>query len=309
MQEHRFTLTSLDDHAIAGTLYLPANPATVMVIAHGMAEHAGRYADFARWLAQRDIAVITYDHRGHGTGCSERERGRYSESQGWRKVTDDLFRVLQHSRAQLPGLPVVVLGHSMGSFIAQSCLQRHPEAADTLILSATNRIARFELQLSSLLIGAIHRLYGAGHRSPTIARMTFGKFNRRFRPTRTDGDWLSRDPAQVDAYLDDPLCGFDCTTGLWRDFVRGMLTIDPKQWRKDLPVHLFGGSEDPVGEMGQGLTRHFRAIREAGVKRVTLRLFDGGRHEMLNETNAKEVWAHVAALCQPAPAHADVIPA
>ncbi len=305
MQEHPFTLTSLDEHVIAGTLYRPATPTAVMVIAHGMAEHAGRYADFARWLAERNIAVLTYDHRGHGAGCAERQRGFYSADQGWAKVTDDLFRVLRHSRATLPGLPVVLLGHSMGSFIAQSCVQQHPESVDSLILSATNRIARFELQLSGLLIGAIHRVYGATHRSPTIARMTFGKFNRRFRPNRTDGDWLSRDPAQVDAYLADPLCGFECTTGLWRDFIRGLLTIDPGQWRKDLPVHLFGGTDDPVGEMGAGLTRHFQAIRDAGIERVSLRLFDGGRHEMLNEVNRDEVREFVLSLCPTAAPQAE----
>lgn len=307
MHAHPFTLTSRDDHTITGTLFQPADPASVLVIAHGMAEHAGRYTDFARWLGTRGIAVVTYHHRGHGDQGPTEKLGHYSDNDGWAKVTDDLYRVISQARTTFPDLPLTLLGHSMGSFIAQSLAQQHPGAIDALILSASNRIHRPQLLVSRCLVGAIRGLRGRRHRSALITRLTFGQFNRRFQPTRTDCDWLSRDPRQVDAYRADPACGFDCSVGLWYDFLGGMLAIDPRRWRKDLPVHLFGGSEDPVGEMGQGLTRHFRAIREAGVQRVTLRLFAGGRHEMLNETNADEVWAHVAALCQPA--HADAAPA
>lgn len=305
MQQHPFTLTSRDDHTIAGTVVQPEEPTAVLVIAHGMAEHAGRYVSFGRWLGERDIAVLTFDHRGHGPSCSQSQRGHFSDQDGWNKVTDDLCRVLREARARFPGLPLILLGHSMGSFIAQSCAQRHPDALDALILSASNRIHRPQLLVSRALIGSIRKLYGARHLSPTIARLTFDRFNRQFKPSRTGNDWLSRDANQVDAYIADPLCGFPCTAGLWHDFVRGMLTIDPASWRRDLPVHLFAGSDDPVGEMGTGITRHFQTIRNAGVERVTLRLFDRGRHEMLNETNAEEVRLYILSLCQPQPERHD----
>ncbi|MBQ0745106.1 MAG: alpha/beta hydrolase [Marinobacter sp.] len=183
-----------------------------------------------------------------------------------------------------------------GSFIAQSCAQQHPGSLDCLILSATNCTSGPQLWTSEASIRGIRRLYGRHHRSPTISRMTFGKFNRLFRPNRTDCDWLSRDTAQVDRYVADPLCGFECTTGLWHDFIQGMLTIKPSRWRKTLPVHLFSGSDDPVGEMGKGVTRHFQHIQKAGVRETSLRLFEGGRHEMLNETNTEEVREHVLSL-------------
>ncbi|MBW7471349.1 alpha/beta fold hydrolase [Marinobacter sp. M216] len=301
MQEHPLTLTSRDDHLITGTVFRPEHPASVLVIAHGMAEHAGRYTDFARWLGARQVAVVTYDHRGHGPACPESRRGHYGDRDGWDKVTDDLYRVLRHTRELFPGLPLTLLGHSMGSFIAQSCAQQHGEALDALILSATNRIHRPHLLVSALVIALIRKAFGARHRSPSIARMTFGKFNRQFRPNRTSSDWLSRDAAQVDAYVADPLCGFECTAGLWSDFIRGMLAISPANWRKDLPVHLFAGTDDPVGEMGKGITRHFQAIRNEGIHRVTLRLFDRGRHEMLNEINAEEVRDYILSLCRPVP--------
>ncbi|MDO3721084.1 alpha/beta hydrolase [Marinobacter sp. chi1] len=298
MHEHPLTLTSEDDHLIKGTTFTPDRPQAVLVIAHGMAEHNGRYADFARWLGQHGIAAITFNHRGHGPDCSPKDLGHYSDRDGWHKVTDDLHRVLTHARQQFPGIPVILLGHSMGSFIAQSCLQQHGNAADALILSATNRINKPELLAYRTLIIGLKKVFGKRHQSPILANLSFGRFNKRFVPARTDADWLSRDPDQVDAYLADPLCGFNCTNGLWHDLVQGMLSINPRAWRKDLPVHLFAGTDDPVAEMGKGVTRHFRTIRNAGVKRVTFRLFNGGRHEMLNETNVEEVREYILALCQ-----------
>ena len=299
MQEQNLSLTSQDSHVITGKVFCPDTPHYALVIAHGMAEHAERYADFSRWLAKRNIAVITFNHRGHGHACPADQLGHYSDVDGWGKVIDDLKRVLLDARERFPGIPLALLGHSMGSFIAQSCAQEHPGSLDCLILSATNRIHRPQLWASGALISGILRLYGNHHRSPAIAKMTFGKFNRLFQPNRTTCDWLSRDSAQVDQYVADPLCGFECTTGLWHDFIQGMLAIDPSKWRKDLPVHLFAGSDDPVGEMGKGITRHAQNIRKTGVLKTSLRLFEGGRHEMLNETNSGDVREYVLSLLAP----------
>lgn len=311
MTELPLTLTAPDKHSITGTVFQPDTPVQVLVIAHGMAEHACRYGELARWLGTQGIATVTYNHRGHGPGCPPDQLGHYADQQGWARVTGDLHQVLTDTRARFPDLPLTLFGHSMGSFIAQSCAQQHPDALDRLILSASNRINRTELGVSGLLVSGLRWLYGKHHRSPLIARMTFGKFNRAFAPNRTDYDWLSRDPDQVDRYIADPLCGFPCSTGLWHDFIQGMRTIDPALWRKDLPVHLLAGTMDPVGEMGKGITRHFQAIRDAGVQQVSLRLFAGGRHEMLNETNAAEVYACLLELLteEPAPsAHGEPKP-
>lgn len=212
-------------------------------------------------------------------------------------MVEDLHQVVQHTRVRFPGLPVNLLGHSMGSFIAQAYAQSHGDMLDALILSATNRIDRGQLMASRTLIGLIRLVRGKRHRSRLVTRMTFEQFNRKFRPNRTNADWLSRDPDQVDRYIADPLCGFDCTVGLWWDFTGGMLRLSPAAWRKDLPVHLFSGTADAVGEMGRGVRRHFQTIREAGVENVTLRLFEGGRHEMLNETNRDDVRDYLRSLC------------
>ena len=293
MSETTLNLTTTDGHRITGTLFCPDTPGAALVISHGMAEHGNRYAGLARWLGTRGVAVVTYHHRGHGPDCRPEDLGHYADHQGWQKVVDDLGLVVDHIRQQFPELPVTLLGHSMGSFIAQSYAAQHGDKLDTLVLSATNRIHKPQLRASAALVWLIRLLRGRRHHSKLISAMTFGQFNRHFRPNRTDCDWLSRDPQQVDRYRTDPLCGFECSAGLWHDFITGMLGINPGQWPQDLPVHLFAGTDDPVGEMGKGIRQHFRAIREAGIQKVTFRLFDGGRHEMLNELNAEDVWQHL----------------
>lgn len=297
MNEHPLTLTADDGHTISGNVFSPAKPVGILVISHGMAEHGDRYRPLARWLNENSITVVTYHHRGHGPGCPPGQRGHYADQHGWASVVADLHLVIQYARSLSPGLPVNLLGHSMGSFIAQAYVQTHGASLDTLILSATNRIARGQLLASRALIGLIRLFRGKRYRSRLVARMTFEQFNRKFRPNRTDSDWLSRDQKQVDQYIADPLCGSICSVGLWWDFIGGILDISPPAWRKDLPVHLFSGSADAVGEMGSGVRKHFQSIREAGLEKVTLRLFNGGRHEMLNETNREEVWNYLLSLC------------
>lgn len=293
MPEQSVSLSAPDGHQIRVNAFEPPDTDVTLVIAHGMAEHSGRYADFARWLNGHRVAVFTYDHRGHGNNCPPGDLGHYADDQGWQKVTHDLALVIQHARACHPDRPLALLGHSMGSFIAQSCAQNHGARIDTLILSATNRIHRPQLTASKALIASIASCYGKRHRSSVVTKLTFGKFNALFRPNRTECDWLSRDERQVDRYASDPLCGFTCTTGLWLDFLDGMLSIDPQTWRKDLPVRLIAGDCDPVGEMGRGIRLHYNALQRAGVRDSTLTLFEGGRHEMLNEINADEVWQTV----------------
>ncbi len=297
LNEHPLTLNAGDGHTITGTFFTPAAPAAILIVSHGMAEHGDRYTPLARWLGENGIAVITYHHRGHGPSCPSGDLGHYADQHGWTRVVEDLHQVVQHTRVRFPGLPVNLLGHSMGSFIAQAYAQSHGDMLDALILSATNRIDRGQLMASRTLIGLIRLVRGKRHRSRLVTRMTFEQFNRKFRPNRTNADWLSRDPDQVDRYIADPLCGFDCTVGLWWDFTGGMLRLSPAAWRKDLPVHLFSGTADAVGEMGRGVRRHFQTIREAGVENVTLRLFEGGRHEMLNETNRDDVRDYLRSLC------------
>lgn len=287
-------LTSNDGHLIPVKVWRPRAPVAIVVIAHGMAEHASRYARLADWLNDREIAVVAVEHRGHSDDCDESELGHFADQNGWSKVITDLDTVIDYAQSLEPEAPLTLFGHSMGSFIAQAYAQRFGKKLQGLILCATNRINRPQLILSKLLVDAIKSVKGPRHLSPLITRMTFGAFNKAFKPNRTSHDWLSRDTAQVDAYLEDAYCGFDCTVQLWSDFIGGMLSIDPRQWRQDLPVHIMSGTMDPVGEFGKGISKHIEAIRAAGVKLASVRLFEGGRHELVNEINAHEVWEYLA---------------
>ena len=290
--QERF-ITTTDGHRIPLLCWVPPQANHALVIAHGMAEHAARYQPLALWLNQQGIAVYAIQHRGHGPHCTPESRGHYADHQGWQRVIDDLALVLQHARSEHPDLPLSLFGHSMGSFIAQAYVQQHGDRIDNLLLCATNRIDRLKLGPYLGLVRLIKRVRGGRHRSPLIDALSFGAFNKAFAPNRTGHDWLSRDTKQVDRYERDPLCGFTCTIGLWADFISGMLSLKPDQWRQDLPVHLMAGDQDPVGEMGKGFRRHIANLRKAGVTVASEQLFEGARHELVNETVADQVWQHI----------------
>lgn len=290
--EERF-ITSPDGHKIPMLCWLPDHSDQALVIAHGMAEHAERYEPLAQWLNERGTAVYAIQHRGHGPHCPSESLGHYADQEGWQKVIDDLSRVIQHAHEDYPDLPLSLFGHSMGSFIAQAYVQQYGDRIDNLLLCATNRIDRLKLGPYLGLVKLIRTLWGRRHRSPLIDTLSFDAFNKQFAPNRTDHDWLSRDAHQVDRYENDLLCGFSCTVGLWTDFIGGMLSLRPEQWRPDLPIHLMAGDRDPVGEMGKGFSRHIANLRNAGLNVASDRLFEGARHELVNETRSEEVWQHI----------------
>lgn len=282
-----------DGHTIPVKAWRPREPRAMLVIAHGMAEHASRYAPLAEWLTEQEVAVVALEQRGHSDHCPDEDLGHYADEDGWNKVLSDLTQVVDFARELEPTCPLTLFGHSMGSFIAQAWIQRYGDRIDNLILGSTNRINLIEVKASKALVHTIKALRGPRHVSGLIQALTFGKYNRAFRPNRTSHDWLSRDQAQVDEYLADPYCGFGCTTQLWSDLIDGLLSIDPTVWRKDLPVHILSGTADPVGEQGVGIGKHIAALKAAGVNLASVKLYEGGRHELVNETNAREVWQHI----------------
>ncbi len=293
MEPQERLIPSADDHQIPLLCWLPDKPVAILVIAHGMAEHAARYDALAQWLNDRDVAVYAIQHRGHGPHCAPDTQGHYRDASGWDSVISDLDEAVRYAKSQNPDLPVSLFGHSMGSFIAQAYTQQHGGQIDSLLLCATNRIDRVKLGSALGLVKVIGTFRGKRYRSSLVDNLSFGTFNKAFAPNRTSHDWLSRDEEQVDRYLNDPMCGFHCTVGLWGDFIGGMLSLKPQQWRRDLPVHLMAGDQDPVGEMGSGVRRHAENLRKAGVTVASERLFPGARHELVNETVADEVWQHI----------------
>lgn len=309
MQSSTFTLTTPDGTEVFVNRWLPEGQAKAVVqISHGMAEHSSRYARFAQRLTDHGYAVYGSDHRGHGK--TPGTRGSFAARGGWQTVIDDLHAVTDRARQEQPGLPVFLLGHSMGSFLARGYAAQFGSELAGLVLSGTSGGAGAISRVGLFLASTQARLRGHTHASGLMNTLTFGQYNNAFKPTRTQFDWLSRDPAEVDKYVNDPDCGFVFTAGGFVDLIRGLegVNTDAEAGRipKDLPVHLASGDMDPVGANGKGVRKVADQLRRLGVKDVTMTLWPEARHEILNETNRDEVevemvnWldAHVPARAQ-----------
>ena len=297
MNHSTFWLTANDRSRLYVNQWLPEGQAKAMImLSHGMAEHSGRYARLAGALCAAGYGVYALDQRGHGRTADEGTLGLYAEKDGWNKVVGDLASLNQHIGQQQPGLPIFLLGHSMGSYIAQAYLLHHSASLDGAILSGSN-FQPVTLYRAARLIARIERArQGLRGRSALIEFLSFGSFNKAFKPNRTAFDWLSRDPDEVDKYINDPLCGFRCTNQLWIDLLGGLQQISKAsnlaQIDPGLPILVTGGECDPVSE-GKRLTGLANALREAGCQQVQLTIYPQARHEVFNETNREEVTADV----------------
>ncbi|HEY8430444.1 MAG TPA: alpha/beta hydrolase [Sandaracinaceae bacterium] len=300
MMASSFTLDAPDGSPIHVHRWTPSGePAGVVQIAHGMSEHGGRYARLARALTERGFAVYANDHRGHGRSVPEGEEPGHMGEDGFNHAVAVVRALSRRIAEEHAGLPRVLLGHSMGSFFVQRLIGEERRPADAVVLSASNgkpppiaAVGRYVARLERLRLGPRGK-------SKLLDALSFRDFNKKFAPNRTDFDWLSRDAAEVDAYVADPLCGFLVTTQTWVDLLDALpgLTSEEHLSRIDpeLPIYVFAGTQDAVGDFGRGVRRLVEAYRRAGLKRVELRLYDGGRHEMLHETNAEQVIADLVA--------------
>jgi len=266
----------------------------VVLIAHGLSEHGQRYAETARALNASGYLVDAIDHRGHGQlAGSDETRGFFAPEDGWGRVIRDLRHHVDALRSEFPELPLFFLGHSMGSMLLQQYLYTHGETIDGAILSGSAGKPPPLAHIGRVIARLERRRQGPLGRSKLIDNLAFGKFNKSFGKTRTDFDWLSRDPDQVDAYIEDPLCGFLASNQLWVDLLDAYceLARPENQARvpKGLPIYIFAGSLDPVGENTKSLKQLLGAYERAGLTHVTHRFYEAGRHEMLNESNREEV--------------------
>ncbi|MEI2774700.1 MAG: alpha/beta hydrolase [Tetrasphaera sp.] len=297
MQSETFTTMAADGTPLHTFRWVPQRQAKAIVqIAHGMAEHAARYERFAAALTAAGYAVYANDHRGHGgTHPVGRGHGYFADRDGFATVVDDMRAVTEVARAENPDLPVFLFGHSMGSFLARAYAARFGSELAGLVLSGTAGDQGVLGKVGLGLALAEARVRGRHHVSPLLDSMSFGQYGKAFKPTRTKFDWLSRDEAEVDKYVADPLCGNVFTAGFFVDLIRGLNHIhDPATTAKvpaDLPIHLMAGSMDPVGAQTKGVDQVAAQYRKAGVAQVTTRYYLGGRHELLNETNRDEVTA------------------
>jgi len=267
-------------------------------IAHGMAEHSKRYSRFAEALTKEGFAVYANDHRGHGQTAGSLENvGYFADENGWNLVVEDMRKLTQLIKNNHPDIPVFLFGHSMGSFLSRNYIFLYGNEIQGVILSGTGGDPGLLGKIGHFIAKRESRNKGKKFRSQLLDKMSFGKFNNAFKPNRTDFDWLSRDEAEVDKYVDDPYCGEVFTAGIYVDLLSGLAVINNfknvQKVPKDLPIYLFSGDKDPVGNNTKGIKQVFKSYQKTGIKDVTCKFYKDGRHEMLNETNREEVFGDV----------------
>jgi alpha-beta hydrolase superfamily lysophospholipase len=269
-------------------------PRGVVHINHGLAEHAGRYQRFADHLVAHGFHVYAHDHRGHGgTRAPDAPPGMFAKQDGAEKVIADVLAVHESIAKEHPGLPVIVFGHSMGGLIALNFVERHGRRiAGAAIWNASFSAGPAERVARLLLLWERFRL-GSDVPSRLLPKLTFQAWARQIPNRRTGFDWLSRDKAEVDAYIADPLCGRDASVSMWRDvFDFIFMGADDRNLagvRKDLPFHLVGGGKDPATGGGKAVRDLDARLRRLGFSDVTTNIWPDTRHESLNEMNRETV--------------------
>lgn len=275
MTNDQFHFDGADGTRIAAYRWGARGPAkAVLQISHGMGEHALRYLEPLAPLREAGVAIYAEDHRGHGR-TSPDELGDFGPG-GFASIVDDMAVLSAIAKRENPGKKLILLGHSLGSFALQIYLVKHSALIDGAVLSGS---------------AALDLL------PPPDGEGGLKSFNKAFEPARTPFDWLSRNPAEVDKYVADPLCGFDATPeSMMSIFTAAQALFEPdalKRIRPTLPIYLFAGDKDPLNSNLAGLTPLVERYRAAGIKDVTTDFYAGGRHEMLNETNREEVVANL----------------
>ncbi|OLP61363.1 lysophospholipase [Xaviernesmea oryzae] len=260
----------------------------VLIVCHGLSEHSLRYRRLAEAMGARGMAVYALDHRGHGlTRGPNHLLGRFAEKGGMDAALDDVAALRAHAAERHPGLPVILFGHSMGGLIALNAVERYPDLFDAVTIWNSNFNAGLAGRGGQLLLAIERWLKGSDVPSAWVPPLTFGAWARAIDNPRTPSDWLSRDPAEVDAYLADPLCGFDPTVSLWMDVFRMIYqAAEPerlKRLRASLPILLVGGGKDPATDGGKAISWLADRMRKAGLNHVYVRLYPEARHETLND--------------------------
>ncbi len=274
------------------------SPRGIVQIAHGIAEHSARYDGFATFLAENGFAVYTNDHLGHGKSLhDESDLGFFAENGGWEMAVEDMRKLHDIAAEEFPGVPYFLFGHSMGSFLARTYIIYFRSGLNGVILSGTGQQAK-ALVLGGKLLSRIEiKKNGGKFKSEMLNNIAFGKYNDGFDTPRTISDWISSDEAEVDKYIEDPLCGYIPSAGLFYDMMCGIEFItkarNVQRMNKSLPVYFMSGDADPVGENGKGVLRAYKSFLDAGMKDVAVKLYHGGRHEMLNELNRDEVYRDI----------------
>ena len=274
-------------------------PKAVIQISHGMAEHILRYAEFAEYLNSRGYIVIGHDHRGHGTTVKTDDNiGYFSDSEGWLKLVSDIHVVTMHIKETYPELPIYIFGHSMGSFATRHYLGLFGTDIEGAIICGTGNNSLWMNKAALALAKYEVRKKGRKHKSTLMTKLSFGSFNKKFKPNKTECDWLCRDEVEVYKYIEDPYCGSTFTSSFYEDFLSGLIELSSptvmNKIPKDKPYFFISGSADPLSKNGSVIHQLVNQYKALGIQKVDYKLYENARHELTNETNKQEVYQDVA---------------
>lgn len=296
MEREEFYFLSSDKHTkVHGYSWRPDGKViAALQLSHGMMEHVGRYERFASWMAERGVAVIGHDHLGHGKTGRQEDLSFFAEKKGAVYLVQDLFLVTRIIKKQYPGVPHIMLGHSMGSFLARRYLTVHGEHLDGLILMGTGGQPLWMACAGKLAALFVGKVKGKRHQSYLMEELVLGSYNHSFHPNRTTNDWLSADEKQVDKFLSDPFCNIPFSCQAYVDFFNILIDLGlGRQFclmPRSLPILFTSGNQDPVGGFGKGVAKVYKQFEALGMKNISIKLYPGARHELLNERNWEEVY-------------------
>ena len=296
-EKQTFIFTAPDDTQIYCHRWQVEKPRAIAQIVHGGAEHAGRYDALARALNEQGYAVYAEDHRGHGrTGETNTRLGDMGEANAFERVCDDVLSLGRRAKTENPDMPLVIIGHSLGSLITQRILLQHSEEYSAAVLSGSPDITG--IAAGAALVHAEVDRVGRDQVSEVLDAATVENFAAAVPDAKTPFDWLSRDEQQVQLYAEDPWCGYALCTGVWQDLIAAMLVTTEVSavaaaLRTDLPIYILSGDEDPVHDNWTAIDRLEQNYRSCGLEDITVKNYPGGRHEMFNEINREDVVAEL----------------
>ena len=275
----------------------------IVQISHGVGEHAGRYQPIAKILQDKGYEVYANDHRVHGKSVKNEDYlGYYDGDDYFSDAINDMSQLTEIIKKEHYNKKIILFGHSMGSLLSREYVTKYGDDLEALVLSGTASFMKGLGSFGLLSATFLGKLNGKHRSNELLKKLFFSQFNKKFKPNRTKVDWISSDENQVDLFEADPLRIEDFSLSIFLDILKGSKKINQvstfENTPKDLPIFIFSGDKDPVGEMGKGVKKVAKKYKNAGIEDITLRLYKGGRHEMLNEINKNEVeqdlldWLH-----------------
>ena len=286
-----FTFLGFEGKTLPAVIWRPEGQVKVVLqITHGMTEHMGRYEKLAEYLAPMGVAVAGFDLRGHGKNESNPHVASMGEG-GWEASLEDMRSFFLELERLLPGAAHYMLGFSLGSFLLREYLGKYPDGIAGAVIMGTGHQPGW---LLSVMIGIVNgevKKAGPDASTDLVRRLSFGTYNSKFKPNRTTADWLCANPEELDMYLADPLVRQNISAGLFRDLLCSMKRtgVSCAAWKKELPILLLAGQEDPVGDRGKGVQRFYERMKKDGLQNVTFRVFPDARHDLLHEACAEQV--------------------